>query len=285
MRPTEDPTLGWIPSLADPVASLSVLREVHAPPILRNCIFGEATLNDALSIVVFHVIRQHYYTLGDSKDEMAAAGLAMARDLTWAMTGSVVTGCAFALSAAYLTRRILYLRLSSQHVDATENAVPHAELALLSTHALLTFSAAERFGFSGIASIFVCGILTRHYTYHNLSKAAQGAAETLYASIALLCENALATMLGVAAFDYLSRLDPSHVPLAMLNVPVLFIARALNIFPLSALCNFLRRKSHKTPIDWRMQLVMWFSGMRGALCFGLVITLDDNLFPHPVSSS
>ena len=49
-------------SPTDPVATLSVLREVHAPPILRNCIFGEATLNDALSIVVFHVIRKHFRT-------------------------------------------------------------------------------------------------------------------------------------------------------------------------------------------------------------------------------
>ena len=47
-------------SPTDPVATLSVLREVQAPPILRNCIFGEATLNDALSIVVFHVIRKHF---------------------------------------------------------------------------------------------------------------------------------------------------------------------------------------------------------------------------------
>ena len=55
---------------------------------------------------------------------------------------------------------------------------------------------------------------------------------------------------------------------ALLTLPVLFVARALNIFPLSALANRLRR-GKKPPISPPMQVVMWFSGMRGALSFAL----------------
>lgn len=45
-------------SPTDPVATLSVLRQLNAPSTLRNCIFGEATVNDALSIVLFNIIRR-----------------------------------------------------------------------------------------------------------------------------------------------------------------------------------------------------------------------------------
>ena len=219
-------------SPTDPVATLSVLREVRAPPILRNCIFGEATLNDALSIVLFHVVRKHFHRLGS--DVLSTASDVFI-DLTWAAAGSLLLGCAFALGCAYVTRRISALRSpavvpqkrghpggggggggSASSASSAED-VPHAELALLSTVALLTFTASERLEFSGIASLFVCGALTRHYTFHNLSSSAQAAATTLFATLAMLCENALATMLGVAAFDFMTKADSSHLPLALLT--------------------------------------------------------------------
>ena len=41
--------------------------------MLRNCIFGEATLNDALSIVLFNVIRTHFDKLGHRESLSAQA--------------------------------------------------------------------------------------------------------------------------------------------------------------------------------------------------------------------
>ena len=42
--------------------NLVSLRGARAS-MLRNCIFGEATLNDALSLVVFHIVRKHFHRL------------------------------------------------------------------------------------------------------------------------------------------------------------------------------------------------------------------------------
>ena len=44
------------------------------------------------------------------------------------------------------------------------------------------------------------------------------------------------------------------------------IARAFNIFPLSYLANCCRRRN-KIPSS--MQIVMWFTGLRGAIAFAL----------------
>jgi sodium/hydrogen exchanger 8 len=298
------------------VSTLSVLREVHAPPILRNCIFGEATLNDALSIVLFNVVRAHYHTLGGADTaERITVLRTMAHDLVWSLGGSLMAGCGCGLLLAFFTRRLkrisegasvapcpvgtlailwrecerLHRPRSGRALPGTDlkplgrDEVPHAELSLLTICGILTFTASERLGFSGIASLFACGVITRHYTFHNISRAAQSSASTLFLTLSTLCEVSLSTLLGVAAFDYLLWLDAWDFWLAVLTLPVLFIARALNIFPLSLVVNALRR-GRKKPISINMQIVMWFSGMRGALSFALAISLDDPLSPHPLPS-
>merc|ERR1712193_6413 len=46
------------------------------------------------------------------------------------------------------------------------------------------------------------------------------------------------------------------------------LGRALNIFPLSWLSN-LGRKNQSCRITYKMQAVLWFSGLRGAIAFSL----------------
>ena len=338
-------------SPTDPVATLSVLREVAgAPAMLRNCIFGEATLNDALSIVIFNVLSANFFALREDLADLVAADIA--RELLVSMGGSFLVGTACGLGAALATRRISMLGVEAYAAAAAKAAadtpgaswpaspesmydrqqqrqqrqeqqqqrtphpphppswpdapasaevpsraeVPHAELSLILTSAILTFSASERLGFSGIAALFAFGVLTRHYTFHNLSSQAQSASTTLFLTLATLCETSLSTLLGVAAFDYVvwfgvDREADSMLytnggahSLAVVTLPVLFIARACNIFPLTALANCLRRGrgrgGRKQRISWQMQVVMWFSGMRGALSFALVVTLSERRSPH-----
>ena len=197
-----------------------------------------------------------------------------ALELLWTTLGSVLTGCSFALGMAYATRRLRLLSVGLTDAELSAiGHVPHAELSLLTLLGVLTFVASERLGFSGIASLFVCGVLSRHYTYHNLSVDARKSATSLFLTLATLCETSLATLLGVAAFHYLIQTKLWDAPFALLTLPCLFIARALNIFPLTALTNYLRR-GRKAAISFPMQVVMWFSGMRGALSFALVVTLS-----------
>ena len=55
------------------------------------------------------------------------------------------------------------------------------------------------------------------------------------------------------------------LPFVGLGLPVLLLSRALNVFPLSALANCWRKPEDR--ISLRMQCVLWFSGMRGAVSF------------------
>ena len=57
------------------------------------------------------------------------------------------------------------------------------------------------------------------------------------------------------------------------------VGRAANIFPLSILLNYFRE--HK--ITKKMQFVMWFSGLRGAIAFALSLSLEiDNEIRHVI---
>ena len=47
----------------------------------------------------------------------------------------------------------------------------------------------------------------RHYTWHNLSPAAQGVSRILFRALACLCDAALSLLLGIAFVDYV--VEPS----------------------------------------------------------------------------
>jgi len=223
--------------------------------------------------------------LADQSDAGVARAIGwVLTDVLRALAGSVSLGLALALACAYLTRRLKALH-------GTPRAASHAlELALLLGFALLAFTFSERCGVSGVMALFFCAVAMRHYTYYNLSKVAQHSASVLFTTLSEVSEASLAVLLGVAAVDYVVKglqaddAPPAHthggiiqtfsiwdLPLLALGVPILLLARALNVFSISALAN-LGRPPHLR-ISLRMQVVMWFAGMRGAVSFALAITL------------
>jgi sodium/hydrogen exchanger 8 len=57
------------------------------------------------------------------------------------------------------------------------------------------------------------------------------------------------------------------------SIVLLFLSRALSIFPLSYVVN----KCRETKITLKNQVIMWFSGMRGAVAFALALHMElDN---------
>ena len=67
---------------------------------------------------------------------------------------------------------------------------------------------------------------------------------------------------GLALFSFKLAIEPSFV---IWSIILCLLGRAVNIYPLSYLCNYFRE--HK--ISKRMMFVMWFSGLRGAVSYSL----------------
>ena len=160
---------------------------------------------------------------------------------------------------------------------------PHAELSLVFIIAFISYAVSDNLGMSGILSLFFCGITMRHYTWHNLSPAAQGVSRILFRALACLCDAALSLLLGIAFVDcVVEPFEPTADPslkiwnFALIGTAawVVLVTRLLNIVPMSELANCAFRKK-KDRITLRMQGVMWFSGLRGSISFALAMTLDS----------
>ena len=55
---------------------------------------------------------------------------------------------------------------------------------------------------------------------------------------------------------------------------MLLVVRALNMFPLCLLANWLHRWQHQPRvIDGRGMVLLWFSGLRGAIAFAMALTI------------
>ena len=67
----------------------------------------------------------------------------------------------------------VYIHIYTHTRSACCDSSRYAELSLLLVAALLTYTVTDSIGLSGILSLFFAGITMRHYTYYNLSPAAQ----------------------------------------------------------------------------------------------------------------
>ena len=270
---------GALISSTDPVATLGILKSVRATPLLYQLIFGESALNDALSIVLFHVfLKAAVPPDGEPAPHMDPTKLfGVFVDVLRVCAGSVCLGIIWALASAALSRKLRAAGPADTH--------PHAsfELAMLLLFALLSYTTAEECGFSGVMSLFVSALVMRHYTFHNLSLTSRRSAKALLTTLSETCETCLSVLLGIVFVDYLvvgiehrtqhaqDGVTVWDLPFVALSVPILLVARAANILSCSFVANLGRRKEEQ--ITPRMQLVMWFSGMRGPLSFALAVTL------------
>lgn len=66
----------------------------------------------------------------------------------------------------------------------------------------------------------------------------------------------------------------AHVPQVVV-ILALAVSRALNVWPNAALVNYVRPPDLRIPQS--QQFMMWFSGMRGAMAFAMVLRALEDL--------
>lgn len=168
---------------------------------------------------------------------------------------------------------------------------PAYEITLLFLFAYGSYALAEVMKLSGIMSLFFCGITMAHYNSYNLSKPSQVTAEHIFKSFALVAEFFvfLYMGMGVCAGQF-GRWDFKFIVLAIIFC---LVARLFNTFPFSwianlgcvcmcskhhwhgglciknqcPICELCDRRTTKIPM--KMQIVLWFAGLRGAIAFAL----------------
>lgn len=272
---------GALVSATDPVTVLAVFKELRVDVNLDALLFGESVLNDAVAIVLvrsidhykIRVIDQHQASDGvvavsnstiavPHQDEFNANAFFASFGLfIGVFLGSFAIGCAVSFITALFTK---FTKIGQFPVMET------AIFFLLSWSAFLI---AEAVQFTGIVAVLFCGITQAHYTYNNLSEESKIRTKQLFEFLNFLAENFIFGYMGVAMFVF-----PYHIwmPLFITGAFIsLIVSRACNIYPLTFLLNLGRRRK----ISGKMQHMMVFSGLRGAIAFALAIkpTVSDSV--------
>ncbi|XP_057489216.1 sodium/hydrogen exchanger 2-like [Actinidia eriantha] len=249
--------IGAIFSATDSVCTLQVLNQDETP-LLYSLVFGEGVVNDATSVVLFNAIQRFDLSHINSSILLQFVGNFLHLFFTSTVLG-VVTG----LLSAYVIKKLYFGRHSTDR-----------EVALMMLMAYLSYMLAELFYLSAILTVFFCGIVMSHYTWHNVTESSRVTAKHAFATLSFVCEIFIFLYVGMDAMDiekwrFVSDSPGTSVRVSSILMGLVLVGRAAFVFPLSFLSN-LTKKSPYERIGIKQQVTVWWAGlMRGAVSMAL----------------
>ncbi|EFJ20533.1 hypothetical protein SELMODRAFT_233139 [Selaginella moellendorffii] len=176
--------LGTIFSATDTVATLQLLHQDETP-LLYSLVFGEGVVNDATAVVLFRAVQRFEEAGLDGK-----AALRMIYEFVYLFSVSTVLGVVIGLIAAYVLKSLYFGKHSTDK-----------EIALMALMAYLSYMLAELFQWSGILSVFFCGIFMSHYGWHNVSGSSKITSKHAFATFSSISESFMFLYVGTNVFN------------------------------------------------------------------------------------
>ncbi|XP_059652617.1 sodium/hydrogen exchanger 1 [Cornus florida] len=249
--------IGAIFSATDSVCTLQVLNQDETP-FLYSLVFGEGVVNDATSVVLFNAIQSFDLTHIDPTIALHFIG-----NFFYLFFTSTMLGVLVGLTSAYVIKKLYFGRHSTDR-----------EVALMVLMAYLSYILAELFYLSGILTVFFCGIVMSHYTWHNVTESSRITTKHTFATLSFVAETFIFLYVGMDALDiekwrFVSDSPGTSVAVSAILLGLILVGRAAFVFPLSFLSN-LAKDSPNEIINFKQQVVIWWAGlMRGAVSMAL----------------
>lgn len=261
--------VGAILSATDSVCTLQVLNQDETP-LLYSIVFGEGVVNDATSIVLFNAVQSL-----DFSDIDILTALKLLGTFLYLLFTSTALGIAAGLISAYIIKTLYFGRHSTDR-----------EVALMMLMAYLSYMLAELLNLSGILTIFFCGIVMSHYTWHNVTESSRVTTKHAFATISFIAETFIFLYVGMDALDIdkwkSSNASPgTSIAVSSTLFALVLVGRAAFVFPIANITNCIKKRS-STKIELRKQFIIWWAGlMRGAV----TIALSYNQFANSDKTS
>lgn len=243
-------------SAVDPVAVLAVFEEVHVNEVLYIIVFGESLLNDAVTVVLYHMF-EGYAEMGLENILPVDYVAGVASFFVVALGGTFV-GIVWGLFAAFISR-------FTHHVLVIEPL-------FVFVMAYLSYLTAELFHLSGIMALTFCGITMKNYVEENVSHKSHVTVKYTMKMLASSSETIIFVLLGVSTVNDKHEWNTWFV---VLTVVFCSIYRAIGVLLLTAFAN--RFRLHQ--FDKVEQFIMSYGGLRGAVAFALALIIDENVIP------
>ncbi|XP_052049454.1 sodium/hydrogen exchanger 4 [Apodemus sylvaticus] len=249
---------GSLISAVDPVAVLAVFEEARVNEQLYMMIFGEALLNDGISVVLYNILIA-FTKMHKFEDIEAVDILAGCARFVIVGCGGVFFGIIFGFISAFITR-------FTQNISAIEPLI-------VFMFSYLSYLAAETLYLSGILAITACAVTMKKYVEENVSQTSYTTIKYFMKMLSSVSETLIFIFMGVSTVGKNHEWNWAFVCFTLLFCQ---IWRAISVFTLFYVSNQFRT----FPFSIKDQLIIFYSGVRGAGSFSLAFLLPLSLFPR-----
>ncbi|GAB1605531.1 Na(+)/H(+) exchanger beta-like isoform X1 [Argonauta hians] len=242
----------------DPVAVLAVFSEVGVNSTLYILVFGESLLNDGVSVVLYSVMQAY----NQMEVITVVDGLLGFAKFFIVCLGGLLIGIILGILCALLTK------FSTQ--------VKIVEPITVILCAFLSYIISDMFELSGIISLIGCGMMQEQYALHNVAQKSATCIKYFVKVASTTSEILIFLFLGIAIVRNKHIWSTGFI---LWTVFLCLFTRFLVCFTLTYLINrFDRYSVRKIGLD--EQFIMSYGGLRGAVCFSLVMMLDKDIIPQ-----
>lgn len=239
---------GAIVSATDPVSVVALFRRIGMPKRLTMLLEGESLFNDGTAVVLFKIVL--LIVMSSSAVSIPATLFSFA----YVIWGGILAGGAVGWLASLLTRIV------DDHL---------IETMLTMVAAYGSFLVADRFGVSQIISIVTAGIIIGNYGAAGMSENTRRTVDAFWEYAAFIANSLLFLLIGLQLNPQVLWGHASLIALAVLGV---IVARVLVVY---GICGIGSTKRLPISMEWR-HLLFW-GGVRGALCMALALSLPLHL--------
>ncbi|KAM4699332.1 sodium/hydrogen exchanger 1 [Discoglossus pictus] len=246
---------GSIISAVDPVAVLAVFEEIHINELVHILVFGESLLNDAVTVVLYHLF-----------EEFAALDQVTVTDIFLGFLsffvvalGGVFIGLVYGIIAAFTSRFTSHIRV--------------IEPLFVFLYSYMAYLSAELFHLSGIMALIASGVVMRPYVEANISHKSHTTIKYFLKMWSSVSETLIFIFLGVSTVAGPHDWNWTYVISTLIFC---LIARVLGVLGLTWFINKFRIVK-LTPKD---QFIIAYGGLRGAIAFSLGYLLPSDHFPR-----
>nr|XP_048286164.1 sodium/hydrogen exchanger 4 isoform X2 [Myodes glareolus] len=249
---------GSLISAVDPVAVLAVFEEARVNEQLYMMIFGEALLNDGISVVLYNILiaftKMHKFEDIEPVDILAGCAR-----FVIVGCGGVFFGIIFGFISAFITR-------FTQNISAIEPLI-------VFMFSYLSYLAAETLYLSGILAITACAVTMKKYVEENVSQTSYTTIKYFMKMLSSVSETLIFIFMGVSTIGKNHEWNWAFICFTLVFCQ---IWRAISVFTLFYVSNQFRT----FPFSVKDQFIIFYSGVRGAGSFSLAFLLPLSLFPR-----
>ncbi|XP_055076758.1 sodium/hydrogen exchanger 1b isoform X2 [Misgurnus anguillicaudatus] len=244
---------GSIVSAVDPVAVLAVFEEIHINELLHILVFGESLLNDAVTVVLYHLFEEFAH-VGEVTPADVFLGVLC---FFIVFLGGVMVGAVYGVLAAFTSRFTAHTRV--------------IEPLFVFLYSYMAYLSAEVFHLSGIMALIACGVVMRPYVEANISHKSYTTIKYFLKMWSSVSETLIFIFLGV------STVAGPHVwnwTFVTITIVLCLVSRVLGVVGLTYIIN----KYRMVKLSGKDQFIVAYGGLRGAIAFSLVFLLSSDDF-------